>query len=155
MTTFSNNARKIGAAAAGFLMSTVITWWFISEGSALYHFDQQKMFLSCAIAGGNWGVQIIAALLFLKEQRWVFIRNIAFTCLAGSCLLIPFCFSGLRSMMPASGFFLSLVASVAAMLLLYYYSVRRSKASVKWYFLWLACLAIAVSLQLTIVFHVL
>lgn len=153
MTVANDNNRNIGLAAIYFFLSTVITWWFIDCGSSLYQFDQHKMMLSCSIAGAKWAIQIFGALLFLKEKRWIFIRNIAATCFVGSCILLPFCFASLRAVIPGKPFLSSLIASVAVMIAHYYYGVRKSGVPVKWYFLWLACLAVAISLQLTVVFH--
>ena len=149
-----NNTREIGLAAVYFFLSTVITWWFIYCGASLYHFDEHKMLLSCSIAGAKWGIQILAAILLLKDRCWLFIHHIAFTCFAGSCILIPFCIDPIRTHIPGNGFLVSLIAAVATMLVLYYRSVTRSGISIKWYFLWLGCLAVAISLQLTVVFHV-
>jgi len=148
-----NNTRDIGLAAIYFFLSTVITWWFIYCGASFYHFDEHKMLLSCSIAGAKWGVQILVAILFLKDTRWLFIRRIAFTCFAGSCILIPYCIESLRNLIPGNGFLVSLIAAVITMIVLYYRSVRTTGISIKWYFLWLGCLAMAISLQLTVVFH--
>ena len=155
MTATTSNTRNITQAVVFFFLSTVITWYFIECGSSLYHFDERKMMISCSIAGAKWGIQILAALLLLKEQRWPFIRNIAFTCFAGSCVLIPYCITFIRGLLGEHGFLISLIAAVALMLVLYYRSVRSCGISVGWYFLWVGCLAIAVTLQLTVVFHVL
>ena len=151
--TETNSSRQIAVAAIWFLLSTIITWWFIKSGALLYHFDTQKMILSCAVAGAKWGMQIVAAFLLLKEKRWVFIRGIAFTCFVGSCILLPYCLGALSGIQGANGFQLSLALSVGSMLLLYYRNVRKSGVSVRWYFFWLACLAVAIGLQLTVVFH--
>lgn len=149
-----SNSRLTAEAAVYFFLSTVITWYFIDCGSDLYHFDQGKMILSCSIAGAKWAIQIFAGLLFLGERKWLFIRNIALTCFVGSCILLPYCFTPVRSLLGESGFLLSLIAAVAAMLFMYYVGVRRAGVATKWYFLWIACLATAVTLQLTVVFHV-
>ncbi|MCD6013418.1 MAG: hypothetical protein K0Q79_3280 [Flavipsychrobacter sp.] len=154
MATSLNDTRKIAQAVVYFFLSTVITWYFIECGSNLYQFDQDKMLLSCSIAGAKWAIQIFAAFILLKEKRWVFISNIAFTCFIGSCILLPFCITSIRNLLPGNGFLISLIAAVVAMLVLYYHSVRSSGVSVKWYLLWVACLAIAISLQLTVVFGV-
>ena len=154
MGTAINYTRNIVQTVVFFFLSTAITWYFIECGSSLYHFDEHKMQLSCAIAGGKWAIQIIAAVLFLDDKRWIFIRNIAFTCFIGSWILVPFCIAPIRVILPGNGFLISLIASVAVMLVLYYNSVRGSGVSIKWYFLWLACLVTAISLQLTVVFHV-
>ena len=150
----TSTQKNIILAVIYFLLSTVITWWFIVHGSALYHFEGDKMALSCTIAAGKWGIQIVTVVIFLGEKRWQFIRRIAFTCLGGSVILLPFCLDLLGFLPGSNGFLYSLIAAVAFMLGSYYYSVRKSGVSVKWYFLWLACLALAVSLQLTVVFHV-
>ncbi len=153
METKASNSRKIVQAVVFFFLSTVITWYFIECGSSLYHFDQKKMQISCAIAGGKWGIQILAAFFLLKEKRWPFISMIAFTCFAGSCLLIPYCIGPVRNLLPGNGFLISLVAAVVLMIFLYYRSVRSCGISLGWFFLWLLCLATAISLQLTVVFH--
>ncbi len=148
-------SRNIALSFIYFFLSTVITWWFIYCGTALYHFDEQKMLLSCCIAGGKWALQIVAALVFLGDKKWLFIRRIAFTCFIGSCILLPYCFAPIRNMIPGNPFLVSLIAAVAAMLILYYRSVGSTAISIKWYFGWVCCLAVAISLQLTVVFHVL
>jgi len=154
MTSAGNTGKDMILAALYFFLSTVLTWWFIDRGASLYHFDMHKMLLSCAVAGGKWAIQIGAALLWLREQRWPFIRRIAFTCFAGSCILVPFCF-GLPTLIAGiNSFLLSLISSVACMMVLYYRSVRSTGLPVKWFLGWVACLCVAVSLQLTVVFNV-
>ena len=136
-----------------FLASTVITWWFVAANEDLYKGDYRVMFLSCGIAGAKWGVQIVAALLFLGRQRWAFLHRIGFTCLIGSIILVP-AFLPLIQMRGETLFLYLLIASVLTMMVMYYYSVRRSGISIRWFFGWLLCLAIAITLQLTVVFHV-
>jgi len=84
--------KNIALAFIYFLLSTIITWWYFKEAELLY-FSQEKMFLSCAIAGAKWSLQIVAALFFLEEKKWLFIKRIGVTCFAGSCILLPYCFS--------------------------------------------------------------
>ncbi len=148
------NNRLIGKAVIYFALSAAITWYFIYCGASLYHFDMQKMLLSCSIAGAKWGIQILAALMMLKDKRWLFINRIGFTCYVGSCVLLPFCFGPLRNILPGNAFLLSLIAAVLLMIVLYYRSVRYCEISIIWFFSWLACLATAITLQLTVVFHV-
>jgi hypothetical protein len=154
MKSDTSTQKDIFLAIVYFLLSTVITWWFIVHGSNLYHFDESKMILSCTIAGGKWGLQILGAILFMGEKRWQFIRRIAFTCLGGSIILLPFCFDVLGFLPGSVGFLYSLIAAVAFMLGLYYDSVRKTGVSIKWHLFWLACLATAITLQLTVVFHI-
>lgn len=114
------------------------------------------MWLSTAVAGGKWAVQIIAAFFLLKDQRWIFIKNIGFVCFIGSCLLFPYVISSVTRISNDADFFVgSLIVAVAIMILLYYRAIKKSEIKISWWYFWLACLAIAVTLQLTVVFHVL
>ncbi len=144
--------KKILLAAIYFLLSTIITWWFIAEGRLLY-FSENKMLLSCTIAGAKWGIQILAALLFLKNKKWEFIKHIAFVCLVGSCILLPYClFDFVRAI--DKSFLFSLIAAVVAMIIMYYRAVQQMQISKKWFWGWVLCLAIAISLQVFVVFNI-
>lgn len=145
--------RAAALAATYFFLSTVITWWFIVAGESLYH-DRSRMLLSCSVAGAKWGIQILAALVFLDEKRWPFLAQIGATCLVGSAILLPFCFAPVRAWLGSSGFLASLIVAVLTMLVLYFFSVRRIGLKLRWFFGWVLCLAVAVTLQLTVVFHV-
>jgi hypothetical protein len=149
----SKQRRDAVMASLYFLGSTLITWWFIMAGKGLYE-DTRKMLLSCGIAGAKWAVQIGAALWMLREQAWGFVRRIGMTCLVGSLILLPFCFEPVQEVLGLRGFLMSLAVCVAAMIALYYWNVRRSGLSTKWFWGWIACLMIAITLQLTVVFHV-
>ncbi len=119
-------------------------------GRNLY-FSQDKMLLSCAIAGAKWGIQLLAALLWLPGKKWVFIRRIGFVCLIGSCVLLPYCLAA-DIRLSGHGFVLSLILAVAVMIALYHRAVRRTTISQKWFWGWTACLATAISLQVFVVF---
>lgn len=137
-----------------FFLSTIITWWFI-EASGLYNSTEQKI-VSCSIAGAKWGIQLFAAFVFLKTRRWHFIKNIAVVCLAGSALLLPYAVMATFFGISHPDFFVgSLIVAVAAMILLYALAVKNAAVSLSWWIGWLVCLAVAIYLQLTIVFHVL
>lgn len=146
--------RDVVLSALYFFGSTVITWWFIVGGADLYT-DRDKMILSCSIAGAKWTVQILAALILLDDQRWPFIRRIGATCMTGSVILLPFCFTAMREWAGLQGFLYSLLASVLVMIALYYINVRRSQLKMSWFWGWIGCLAVAIMLQLTVVFHAL
>jgi len=139
-------------AAFFFLASTVITWWFINKGQQLY-FSHHKMILSCTIAGSKWGIQILAALLLLQQKAWQFIRSIAFTCFAGSCILLPYCLLG-NVFGNTFNFITSLVIAVLVMIAMYYRAVLKNGIGVQWFWGWMCCLAIAITLQLFVVFSV-
>lgn len=145
--------KKIRLAFFYFLLSTLITWWFI-QASPLYTSTQQKL-LSCGIAGAKWSIQILAAFLLLKERRWEFIKDIGLTCFVGSLILLPYTILSSAFGIDGKNFFLgSLLVAVAVMILMYAISVRHSRLSKLWWAGWLVCLAIAIGLQLTVVFHV-
>lgn len=142
--------KNIALAFIYFLLSTIITWWFIKEAELLY-FSQHKMLLSCTVAGAKWGIQICAAFLFLKEKKWDFIKRIGFTCFIGSCILLPYClFSFIREI--DKSFLLSLIIAVLVMIAMYYQAVLKTNISKKWFWGWVLCLAAAISLQLLVVF---
>ena len=146
--------RKISLALFYFLLSTLITWWFI-QASPLYTSTPQKL-LSCGIAGTKWGIQILAALILLKKRKWEFIKDIGLTCFIGSLILLPYAIFSSAFGINGKNFFVgSLLVAVAVMILMYAISVRHSRLSKSWWVGWLVCLAIAIYLQLTIVFQVL
>ncbi|MEO6832164.1 MAG: hypothetical protein ABI169_08175 [Chitinophagaceae bacterium] len=142
--------KNLTLATSYFLLSSVITWWFIRQGALLY-LSPQKMLLSCSIAGAKWSLQILAALFFLQEKKWFFIRQIGFTCFVGSCLLLPYCLLRQWRIQPNS-FVSSLIVAVLVMIFMYYKAVSKTGISKKWFWAWIGCLAIAVLSQIFIVF---
>jgi len=146
--------KKSTLAVFYFLASTAITWWII-EASPLYTSLQQKL-LSCGIAGAKWSIQIIAALFFLKETKWHFLKNIGLTCFIGSLILLPYAVLSTGFGINGNDFFVgSLLLAVAVMIFLYALGVKNAGIRIYWWLGWLACLAIAITLQLTLVFHLL
>ncbi len=136
-----------------FTLSTVFTWWFIAVSPLYISFEQ--MLWSCGIAGGKWMIQVAAAFLFLKKKKWDFIRNIGGVCLAGSIVLVPYSIAAFFHLAESATFFIgSLIVAVAAMIVLYHQAVKKTGVSWYWWIAWLICLAIAVTLQLTVVFNV-
>ncbi len=147
---FKADLTNFSLAALFFILSTIITWWFIFEGRLLY-FSPEKMILSCAIAGTKWGIQIVMAILFLHEAKWIFIKRIGLTCFVGSCILIPYSLSDFIKAIPNS-FLLSLIIAIVVMVGMYYRSVQNTQLSLLWFWGWIVCLAIAISLQIFVVF---
>ncbi len=134
-----------------FLLSTLFTWWFVVLSPD--YSGPELMILSTSIAGGKWMIQILGAFLFMKEKAVVFVKNIGFVCFVGSCILLPFVISALTGFNNGSiFFFISLVLSVITMIILYRAAVLKSQVSIGWWYFWLFCLAVAISLQLTVVF---
>jgi hypothetical protein len=146
-----STGRSIALAILYFLFATILTLWFIARKSWLYD-SVSLMGLSGAIAGAKWGVQLIAALILLNDQRWIFIKRIGLVALIGSAALMIY------YALPISWGFSTLVISVAFSVLimigLYYRAVRQCGLSIAWFWGWIVCLVIAIALQLTVVFDV-
>jgi hypothetical protein len=135
-----------------FLLSTIITWWFVILCPS--YVSTEQMILSTSIAGGKWMLQILGAFLFLKDKAIVFVKNIGFVCFIGSCILLPYVVSALFDLNnDPIFFFLSLAASIITMIVLYRNAALNSNVSLGWWYFWLFSLTIAVSLQLTLVFN--
>ena len=93
-----------------FLLSGLITWVFVSL-SPMY-ISNEQMLLSTFIAGAKWAIQIGAALLFLKEKSFLFLRRIGFV-LHGFMNLIPYIVAAHFNIADGSNWFIgSLVAAV-------------------------------------------
>jgi hypothetical protein len=139
-------------ASLAFLLSLLLTWWFIREGTLYY--DTRQALLSCGIAGAKWAVHIAGAFLLLPAPRaWLFIRQMGNTCLTGSLLLLPYCIAGRFLGAASEAFFLiSLVIAVAVMIIWYAVGVRRSGLHWIWWVAWLGTLALAIVSQLHFVF---
>lgn len=147
------DSKKICLASLYFFISTVITWWFV-DVCPLYESLHQKL-LSTGIAGAKWGLQIVAAVLFLQEKKWEFLKNMGTTCLVGSVILLPYAVAASISNLNGATFFVgSLLIAVVVMIILYFLNVQKLALPKKWFWGWIVCLAIAITLQLTAVFLV-
>lgn len=147
------DSRKIYAALLYFFLSTVITWWFVNV-CPLYSGLPQKL-LSTGIAGAKWGLQIVAAYFFLAHKKWNFLKNMGATCLVGSVILLPYAFVATFTSLNDPHFFVaSLIIAVLVMIILYFLNVQKLALPKKWFWGWIFCLAIAITLQLTVVFSV-
>ncbi|WP_316765312.1 hypothetical protein [Pedobacter frigiditerrae] len=148
-----NTEKDISLTFLYFLLSTLITGWFIGQKYVLYE-NMQQMLLSGSIAGAKWGIQILAALLFLGKKKFEFIRRISFVCFIGSALLLSYYLMAYLPISNANQFLFALVLCVVVMLFLYFKAVIKTRISLKWYFGWVLCLCIAITLQLNVVFHI-
>ena len=151
--TVDSNEKNVRLAALYFFLATIITWCFI-EWSPVYVSMDQKI-LSCCIAGAKWNVQMIAAVIFMDERRWLFLKNIGITCFIGSLILIPYSISSVAGLENGTLFFISsLIVSVTVMIVSYYLTVKKMDIGLSWFAGWMVCLAIAISLQLYLVFDI-
>jgi threonine/homoserine efflux transporter RhtA len=147
------DSRKMYAALLYFLLSTLITWWFV-DVCPLYNSLQQKL-LSTGIAGAKWSLQIVAAYFFLADKKWDFLENMGATCLVGSVILLPYAIAASFTKLNDPLFFIaSLIIAVLVMIILYFLNVQKLALPKKWFWGWIFCLAIAITLQLTVVFSV-
>lgn len=147
------NSKEIYRSILYFLLASIITWWFV-DASPLYVGLQQKL-LSTGIAGTKWGLQIFAAYFFLSQKKWDFLKNMGATCLVGSVILLPYAFAATFSQINGPTFFVgSLLIAVVVMIVLYFLNVQKIGLPIKWFWGWICCLAIAITLQLTVVFSV-
>lgn len=145
------DSKQIYLAIASFFLSSIITWWFV-DVCPLYTGLHQKL-LSTGIAGAKWALQIVTAYFFLHNKKWEFIKNIGFTCLVGSSILLPYAIAASFSNLNSTAFFVtSLIISVVAMIILYFLNVRKLVLPDKWFWGWICCLIVAIILQLTVVF---
>lgn len=136
-----------------FLLAGIFTWWFV-DVCPLYP-NLNKKILSTGIAGAKWGLQILAAFILLNNNKWVYIKNIGLVCLAGSVLLLPYAIAATFLNWSEPVFFIvSLLFSVMLMIVLYFRNVKKLSLSNSWFWGWIFCLAIAILLQLTVVFSV-
>jgi hypothetical protein len=97
-------------------------------------------------------MQIIAAIIILKEKKLMFLKKISLTCLAGSVILLPYVLSN-ANIKSEKLFLASVITSVLFIIIGYYRSVKNVGVNINWYYGWLVCLGIAILLQLTIVFQ--
>ena len=136
-----------------FLLATVISAMFIASNYWLYRNDN-AMILSGNIAGAKWLIQIVAALFLLKELKWIFIRLIGFVCFIGSVvLLVYYIFNFLPLPLGTfSRFIFSIGRIVLVMIGMYYNAVKKTGLSIAWFLGWIVCLAIAILLQMFVVF---
>lgn len=145
--------QQLYLSAFNFLLSVIVTWLFVISFPGYASLEQ--MLLSSSIAGGKWLLQIIIALLLLKNRAVNFINAISKVCLWGSLALIPFIVSSFFKWDSGTVLFVfSLVLAVAVMIVSYYTGVRKQGLSIYYFLTWLCSLLVAITLQLTVVFGV-
>lgn len=149
----NTDQKNIFLSIVYFLLSVLLTGFFIMPKFWLYS-STCAMLLSGCIAGVKWLIQIVAAFIFLKANKWVFLRRIGSTCLLGSSLLFSY---NLLTYFhtPLSGFsqfVLAIGLSVLAMMLMYYKAVQKTGLSIRWFWAWMLSVVIAITLQFIIIF---
>lgn len=134
-----------------FLLATILSGIFIANNAWLYR-SEAVMILSGSIAGAKWAIQIVAALILLREKQWLFIKRLGFVCFIGSAILFVYYIFNLLPLGRFSPFVLSIGLSVVTMIVMYYQAVKKTGLSVAWFLGWILCLVIAILLQVFVVF---
>ncbi len=140
--------RRGSFIVTSFALSILITALFIKGYKG--YVSHESMLLSGSIASGKWAIQIVTGLLLLDDKRWVYVSELAATCLLGSLTLLPYAILSGGSQF----FFGSLGVSILTMCVIIYLRLAQIGLSWRWKALWFTLLACAVSLQLTVVFHI-
>ncbi|WP_413669378.1 hypothetical protein ACEN9X_05105 [Mucilaginibacter sp. Mucisp86] len=146
------NTRNAVTAIIYFAVSVMITAWFIEQKFG-YVVIPDIILLSNIVAAIKWVIITIAAMVLLKENKWIFIRRIAFACLAGSCTMFS---TYAFRFLPVSSwqqFTYALTFALLVMTVLFFKAVTDTRLSVKWFAAWLAIVIISVILQIKVVFH--
>jgi hypothetical protein len=149
----SNNQKDLALTILYFSLSTIATALFMYEKFSLYD-NYYQLLLSGAIAGTKWGIQLLAAFLFLGRKRFEFMRRIGLVCFIGSLLLLSTYALAYFHSSNTQQFICALFLSIITMISLYYRAIMQTGISLRWFFGWIVCLAIAITLQLTVVFHI-
>ena len=136
-----------------FLLSIVITWWFI-VANPVYNTFRFKL-VAMSIASLVWGIQVVGAFVFLKEKKYLFLEKAGLVCFWGSAfllisVLVNFILQpGAEMRLQVSG--INVLLSVVLMAVLFARFLKRLQLSYSWVILWLLCLAVAVPTQAKLV----
>ncbi|HEX8019434.1 hypothetical protein [Mucilaginibacter sp.] len=146
------NTRNAVTAILYFAVSVMITAWFIEQKFG-YAVTPDAILLSNIVAAFKWVVMAIAALALLEENKWAFIRRMAFACLAGSCAMFS---TYVFRFLPISSWQQFTYAMALAMLVMtgfFFKAVADTRLSLKWFAVWMILLIISVILQVKVVFN--
>ena len=89
----------------------------------------------------------------LQTNKWVFIRRMAFACLAGSCAMFS---TYAFRFIPVSSwqqFTYAMAFALLMMTVFFFKAVANTRLSLKWFWVWMAILIISVILQVKVVFN--
>lgn len=136
-----------------FLLAALLTAIYISQKIWLYS-NVTAMVISGTITAVKWIILVVAALFFLEEKKWKFIRRIGVTCLIGSSLLFSYNLMYFLKL-PLSGLaqlFLSVVLSASVMITLYHLLVKEMVLPPLWFWGWIIALTIESIVQVVVFF---
>jgi hypothetical protein len=145
------NTRNAVTAIIYFAVSVMITAWFIEQKFG-YAVTPNAILLSNIVAAIKWVMMTIAAMVLLQENKWLFIRRMAFACLAGSfAMFSTYAFR----FIPVSSwqqFTYAMAFALLVMTVFYFKAVTDTRLSLKWFAVWMVILIISVILQVKVVF---
>lgn len=144
------NTRNAIFAIIYFAISGLITAWFIEQKFG-YLASPLTILFSNFVSVFKWAVMVIAAILLLKRNKWVFIRRLGFACFAGTCMLLTIFITRRIHIDSWQQFTYPVFLALFVMTVLCYTAVRRTDVSIKWFIGWLICLAIGIVLQTRVV----
>ena len=145
------NTRNAITAIIYFAISGLITAWFIEQKFG-YMASPLTILFANFVSVFKWAVMVIAAILLLKRNKWIFIRRIGFACFAGTCMLLTVFITRRFHIDSWQQFTYPVFLALFVMTVLCYAAVLRTDLSVKWFVGWLICLAIGIVLQTRVVF---
>ncbi|MFC0517599.1 hypothetical protein ACFFGT_25525 [Mucilaginibacter angelicae] len=146
-----DNTRNAVTAILYFAVSVIITAWFIEQKFG-YVATPDVILLSNIVAAIKWVIMVIAAMVLLKGNKWIFIRRIAFASLAGSCAMYS---TYAFRFLPVSSwqqFTYAMALALLVMTIFFFKAVMNTKLSLKWFAVWMVCLIISVIVQVKVVF---
>lgn len=145
------NTRNAIFAIIYFAVSVLVTAWFIGQKFG-YMTSPGTILLANAVAVFKWIVTVTAAIILLKNNKWFFIRRIAFAGFTGTLMFFSVFITRQLPIDSWRQFTYPVLLSFLVMTILYYKAVRDAGLSVKWFVGWLICLAIGLVLQMRVVF---
>lgn len=146
------NTRNAITAIINFAASVMITAWFIEQKFG-YVVTPEAVLLSNLVACGKWVVMVIAAIILLETNKWVFIRRMSFASLAGSCAMFSVYVFRYIPVSSWEQFTYATVLAVLMMIIFFFKAVINTQLSLKWFAGWMIILIISILLQIKVVFH--
>jgi len=146
------NTRNAITAIINFAASVMITAWFIEQKFG-YVVTPEAILLSNVVACSKWVVMVIAAIILLETNKWVFVRRMSFASLAGSCAMFSVYAFRYLPVSSWQQFTYAMAFALLVMTIFFFKAVVNTRLSLKWFAAWLVCLVISMVLQVKVVFN--
>jgi hypothetical protein len=145
------NTRNAIIAIIYFAVSGLVTAWFIGQKFGYFASPLTILFANF-VSVFKWAVIVIAAIVLLKRNKWVFIRRVGFACFTGTCMLLTVFITRHLHIDSWKQFTYPVFLALLVMTVLCYAAVHRTGVSFKWFIAWFVCLIIGIVLQTQVVF---